>query len=628
MARRRAQPEGGRIGMFGDLLDRATHVGASTLIPSIVSLLALYLAGVITLAHRRFPPWAVRRAEVPRDRGTSPATPDHDRSRRLFSIGAPVASEVSVDPSQSAASPARPGSGDDPGPVWPEQTYLQTIIRSVPITLFAVDRDGRFTFADGHGLAPLGWQPGEMLDWTAATIAERLPGLTEALPRAVAGESGTMTWVVHGEVFDVHYAPLVAPTGEVAGVTGVAINVSERVRQEEEIRRQAEELHAAYEALQRTQAQVLRQERLYALGTMASGIVHNLNNTLTAVLGYTELLLQRSQVWEDPAVVEKYLGLIQRSSKEAARILARLRDFYRPAQGVEPSTTVDLVDVVDQAIDLTRPRWHDQASLQDQVIEVVKDLAPVPPVEGHSAELRDALTNLIFNAVEAIPAAGTIAFQTRCVEERVLLTIADTGVGMSEEVRRRCFDPFFTTKNDRGVGLGLSTVYGVVRRYGGTIDVDSTPGHGTTFTISLPVYTPAPPSLPHWMLDHPPNRILLIDDDDGVRELVSLYLSSDGHLVETGVDGPDGLARFQPERFDLVIVDRSAAGVGGDRIALTIKERSPATPVLMLTGYGDLMEAQSERPPGVDLVVSKPITPDALRAAVTSLTWPPPTPPR
>src|SRR5215469_2943235 len=165
MARRRAQPEGGRIGMFGVLLDRATHVGASTLIPSILSLLVLYLAGVITLAHRRFPPWAVRGAEVPRDRGTSPPAPDHDRSGRLFSIAARVASEALVDPTQSAASPARPGSDDDSGPVWPGRTYLQTFLRSVPITRTAVARAGRSTFAAGQGLAPLGWQPREMLNW-------------------------------------------------------------------------------------------------------------------------------------------------------------------------------------------------------------------------------------------------------------------------------------------------------------------------------------------------------------------------------------------------------------------------------------------------------------------------------
>jgi signal transduction histidine kinase len=486
--------------VVGELLDQAAQIGGTHVVPSFLTLGALLLAGAAFVILFRGTRWTLRHAEAPRAQPAAVVAPDDDRTLRLSTIAGLAPSDPSVDreqpkPAAEGRASSRPGLA----------SFLSTI-PGVPITLFALDRAGSFTFVDGHGFAPLGWRPAELLEWTPAEIVARLPGLIETLPRVLAGESGTMTWVVPGEVFDVHYAPLVVANAEMTGMIGVAIDVTERVKQEEQSRQQSDALHAAYEALQQTQVNALRQERLYAVGTMASGMVHHLNNSLTTVLGYTEMLLERSQLWEDREVREKYLGLIQKGGKDAVRVLARLRDFYRPVRGGEPLVAVDLVDAVEQAIDLARPRWHDQAALHGQVIEIVKDLSPVPPIEGNPAELRDALTNLIFNAVEAIPATGTIAIQTRHLDDRVILEVADTGVGMTEDVRLHCFDPFFTTKKDRGIGLGLATVYGVVRRYRGTIDVESAPGRGTTFTIGFPACSAAPSSPAPLASEHAPRR--------------------------------------------------------------------------------------------------------------------------
>ncbi|GEM_PF-6840030 len=245
---------------------------------------------------------------------------------------------------------------------------------------------------------------------------------------------------------------------------------------------QAETLRQLYEA----QQQLLHQERLSALGQMASGIVHDFNNALTPILGFTSLLIEKPEILDDRETTLRYLNSCHSAGQEAAHIINRLRDFYRPRDQAEPFISLDINDVVHHAYTLSQYVWRDKAVSEGKTIDLGLDLGVLPPVTGNPTELTEVLTNLIINAVDAIPASGSINIRTRLAGNQISLEIADTGMGMPEEVRQRCFEPFFTTKGDKGTGLGLAVAYGVVQRHGGRIEVESQIGRGTTFRIWLP----------------------------------------------------------------------------------------------------------------------------------------------
>jgi CheY-like chemotaxis protein len=243
----------------------------------------------------------------------------------------------------------------------------------------------------------------------------------------------------------------------------------------------------------------------------------------------------------------------------------------------------------------------------------------VPPVLGSRPDLRNALANVVFNAVDALPLGGTITFRSRVEGDHVLLQVSDSGTGMPEEVRRRCLEPFFTTKPEHGTGLGLAIVRDTVRQHHGLLDLWSVAGEGTTVSIRLPAAPRAaePAHEPVVAIGAiPPLRILVVDDEPLVRRLLADYLAIDGHAVETATNGRHALDRFRAGRYDLVVTDRAMPEMGGDELAAAIRRLSFDEPVIMLTGFGDLMLAADERPLGVDLVLSKPVTPAALRQAV------------
>jgi CheY-like chemotaxis protein/anti-sigma regulatory factor (Ser/Thr protein kinase) len=240
-------------------------------------------------------------------------------------------------------------------------------------------------------------------------------------------------------------------------------------------------------------------------------------------------------------------------------------------------------------------------------------------VAGNGAELREVLTNLIFNAVDAMPKGGNISLRTRCDGNQVVLEVSDTGKGMTEEVRQRCFEPFFTTKGAHGTGLGLSMVHGILQRHQATIEIKSEVDKGSTFIIRFRSQSAQPqsasPAQPANTLQN--LHVLVVDDEAMVRNVVGEYLKIDGHVVQTADGGRDGLEKFHKDQFDLVLVDRAMPDMNGDQVASAIKSTNPSMPVVMLTGFGSMMEASGERPPSVDLVVGKPVTICDLRAAVT-----------
>ena len=230
---------------------------------------------------------------------------------------------------------------------------------------------------------------------------------------------------------------------------------------------------------------MVRLERLRALGEMSAGISHNLNNMLTGILGPAQMIQTAT---DDPEVLAD-VDTILTSAQRAGDLSKRL---YRAARGESDHTEpVPVNEVVAQVVRTATPKWKDTPEARGISIDVITNLEDVPPILGTKSGLHDILTNLLFNAVDALPDGGTVVIGSEPVEKRIRLTVTDTGIGMDTETRKRAFDPFFTTKMDTGTGLGLATVYGTVSQWGGTVEVESTPGVGTTFTIHLPAWKAA-----------------------------------------------------------------------------------------------------------------------------------------
>ena len=386
--------------------------------------------------------------------------------------------------------------------------------------------------------------------------------------------------------------------------------------------------------LHRTQRTIIEQERLNAVGKMASGLAHDFNNALVPISGYAEMLLEHPDILQDLPKAAKYLKLIMTGVEDAASVVSRLREFYRKREEGETYRPLSLNQMVEQAVALTRPRWRDEALGSGRTILVEADMRPVPKVLGSESELRELLTNLIFNAVDAMPEGGTIRLRTglreapvadgaAAGEPQVFLEVSDTGTGMTDEVRRRCLEPFFSTKGERGTGLGLPMVFGIVKRHRGTLDIDSTVGKGTTFIVLLPPDTTQTREVQQrTQAPSGPLSVLVVDDEPIARDVLTEYLTGDGHTVQTAVNGRDGIEKFKAGQFAVVITDRAMPEVGGDQLAAMVKEASPATPVVLLTGFGDLMNAAGEKPDGVDLVVKKPIRLGTLREVLVKMTDP------
>ena len=385
---------------------------------------------------------------------------------------------------------------------------------------------------------------------------------------------------------------------------------------EESVRQRTLELERTLTELRHTQQQVIQQERLAALGTMAGGIAHDFNNALGIIMGFGELLLRDLKTGLTKENATLPISAILTAAEDAAKIVHRLRGFYRPDESEERRLSVDLNGIVEQAISLTQPRWKTAATAAGRRITIMTELGEIAGILGDPAELRVMLTNIIFNAVDALPNGGSVTVCTGVERGVIVLRITDTGIGMSEDVRRRCLEPFFTTKGQHGTGLGLSMVFGIVHRHGGTIDIESEPGQGTTFLLRFPASNsesiPEPDSLP-WL--YRPLHILVADDQPILSQIVCEYLQEDMHTVETALSGSIALEKFRADHFDLVITDHVMDEMTGEQLAIRIKELNPKVPVILLTGYGGESTALKGLSPAIDLVLLKPLSLAALRQA-------------
>jgi DNA-binding response OmpR family regulator/anti-sigma regulatory factor (Ser/Thr protein kinase) len=382
-----------------------------------------------------------------------------------------------------------------------------------------------------------------------------------------------------------------------------------------------EALSRANEELRHSQETAVQHERLRALGQMASGIAHDVNNALAPVSLYVGTLLEREPGLSVRA--REYLEIMQRAIEDVAHTVGRMREFYR-ARGPElVLAPVDVNRIVRQVVDLTRARWSDMPQQRGTVIEARLDLARnLGPASGIEAEMREALTNLVFNAVDAMPEGGTLTLSTRSSAAHIEIAVADTGSGMDEDTRSRCLEPFFTTKGERGTGLGLAMVYGVVRRHSGEIDIESSPGTGTTVRLRFASTASAEIPIPEESQGPVAGlRLLVVDDDPMVSRTLHQILEFEGHQVATASGGEEAVNLFLPESdrrhsFDVVITDLGMPHVDGSRVAAAVKAGSPDTRVILLTGWGQKLTAEGNVPPEVDYVISKPPKLRELRNAL------------
>jgi PAS domain S-box-containing protein len=377
----------------------------------------------------------------------------------------------------------------------------------------------------------------------------------------------------------------------------------------------------AEEELRATQQQMIDQERQRALTQMASGIAHDFNNALSTIRGFSDLLLENPEKLCDVKTAKKYLTYIRKVTDNASQTVRRMRKFYRPRRD-EDHRPVNLNRIVKEAIAMSMPKWQGRAQAADPQIELTEDLGDIDSISGNEVEIHDMITNLIFNAVDALPEGGNITLRTRQDDDTVIMEIGDNGLGMSENVLEHCMEPFFSTKHN-GTGLGLAIAKSVVERHGGEISVESQEGEGTTFRIWLPVARKAekPITTEEDNADIARGlRILVIEDNEEQRELMQEYLNIDNHDVELADNGHEGITRFMDGWYDLVITDRAMPGMSGDEVARQIKHYAPDKNIIMLTGFGDMMEATERKPKGVDLILSKPVTLEKLRKAISQVT--------
>ncbi len=315
------------------------------------------------------------------------------------------------------------------------------------------------------------------------------------------------------------------------------------------------------------------------------------------------------------------MRLIRTAAKDASSVVGQLREFYRLRDEAEIFEPVNLAEAVGEAVSMTQPRWRDEALAAGRNITVHRDLQPVPTVTCNGAEVREIVTNLMLNAVDALPNGGNIFVRTYAGAEGAFLEVQDDGVGMTEEVRARCMEPFVTTKGERGTGLGLAMVYGIVQRHHGTIDIESQLSAGSLFRIRLPFYespvsTEAPP--PRYELKRH-LRVLVTDDEEVARDIVSLFLRNDDHEVVLATNALEALKILKEQPFDLLITDHAMPGMTGEAFTQTVRNAGLRLPILMLTGFGELMNSAGSVPSGVDKVVNKPVTIDALRNAIAEV---------
>jgi len=409
--------------------------------------------------------------------------------------------------------------------------------------------------------------------------------------------------------------------GDKGAIVLVLRDISDARKTEQDLRNANVLLSKALTDLKRTQERVIQSERLNAVGQMASGIAHDFNNLLMPILGFSEILIKRPQIMDDKVEAVSMLNDIHAAAKDATEIIRRLRDFYRQP---EPTgwARVDLNKVAESVVVLTQPRWRGVARSRGICIDIQQKLQDIPHVQANESQVREALTNLMLNAIDAMTKAGMITISTRSDEHWATVTVEDTGEGMSLDVQRKVFEPFFTTKGVNGTGMGLAVTYGIVRQHGGKVEFRSELGKGTSFDLHFALKRNGgseSDKVEKGKIHSAALRVLCVDDDPWSRDVMNHFLSAEGHSVVVAESGTAGVAAFKKDQFDLVILDRAMPDMSGDDVAKIIKKVQPDIAVLLVTGFGEIMRNAGESPEGVDAILSKPVSLEDLNRAIAQV---------
>jgi len=360
---------------------------------------------------------------------------------------------------------------------------------------------------------------------------------------------------------------------------------------------------------------LLQSEKLKSLGELAGGVAHDFNNVLAAILGNAQLLKltigtpqgieeRRKTIHE----LKQGLGIIEKAAKDGAETVKRIQEFARTRDEDKYYTSVNINEVITDALNFTKIRWKDEAESKEIKINIQKELAALPSTVGSGTELREVIVNLINNAIDAMPQGGDIKIKTFSEDDHVCISVKDTGAGIPSDRKERIFDPFFTTKGVQSSGLGLSVSYGIINRHRGTISVDSVEGEGATFTIKLPISDGVIEKEKEKAVqgEHRKAKILVIEDEEHVRDLLSAILLQGGHEVETASSGSRGIELFERNEFDMVFTDLGMPVMSGWQVAEKIKSIEEKVPVALITGWNIVLKESELQKSGVDLVVQKP----------------------
>ncbi|HSS21959.1 MAG TPA: PAS domain S-box protein [Pyrinomonadaceae bacterium] len=481
------------------------------------------------------------------------------------------------------------------------QSLLTNILESARESIYAVDMEGRFKWSNSATLQALGLKRDDLIGRRVADLVfegdQEL--VSQKLETALGGESQTYEMRYFSADGKLRYArvdnsPIVVE-GRTTGVLGIARDITE---QKEERERAA------------------RADKLRALGQLASGVAHDFNNSLAAILGRAQLLRRQTQ---DEALVRN-VEIIQTAAEDAAATVRRIQTFARksPAKEFE---MLDVSSLLNDAIEITRTRWENEARLRGLHYEVVLDARKGQFTFGSASELREVFVNLIVNAVDAMPKGGQLAIG--CVREgaRLRLRFADTGTGMPEDVRQKIFDPFFTTKGAQGTGLGLSVSYSIMERHEGLISVTSEIGSGTVFTIDLPAVAAEAEAAETSAaeVDVPALSILVIDDESSVRETLAEMLEIMGHHVMLAESGQNALLTLSTNNCDLVFTDLAMPEMDGWETSREIRKRWPGMNVVLVTGYGTGTTPPAGEEGLINGIIGKPFDFTQINQTITNI---------
>ena len=486
------------------------------------------------------------------------------------------------------------------GEVEATKQHLESLINSAGDAIISVDGDGRIR----------GWNPAAETLFAlprAQVVGQPFaallpPGPYQEARAALSPQTPVRTFDVTAKRADGRMLNLAVTLSSLPGRDGTAEGLLAIVRD--------------MTAQREIEAQMHQSERLTALGQMAGGIAHDFNNLLQAILGYAQLMA-RSPGNTD--VIRRGLDVIEKAANSGAETVRRIQKFAR-LRPEEPFVSMDLNQVVRDSLAITRPRWEEKKVKGGVPLQLELELGPVPMVMGRPAELNEVITNLVLNAIDAMPRGGTLQIRTRLGDHRhAVITVADTGMGMSEDVRKRVFDPFFTTKGEEGTGLGLSVSHSIVERHGGDLRVESQPGQGTTFTITLPIgmsQTGEPPAGGETRGERK-GRILLVDNDPQVLSILGEMLKDAGHHVLPVPSGTEAVRVFVPGGFDLVITNVGMPEMSGWDLAERLRMGDANVPVIFITGWGLQDEDQARcRRLGISALLFKPVPPHDLHRTV------------